>query len=79
MPLLQSAFAAARGEGVLARRQITQFIVRRWANGVENGSALSALVLLSLTMGFDPFETMAVAAAAAKHFRRRQGRGGARR
>ena len=75
MPPLQSAFAAARGEGALARRQITQFIIRRCTKGVENGPALSALVLLPLTAGLDPFETMTVAATAAKYFGHRQGRG----
>ena len=46
--------------------------------GVENEPALSALFLLPLTTGLDPFETKAVAAAAAKHFCRRQEQGGAR-
>ena len=53
MPLPQSAFTAARDEGAPARRQITQFIIRRCTKGVENGPALSVLVLLPLTMGLD--------------------------
>ena len=44
---------------------------------VQDEAAPSALVPLPFITGHDPFEQMAVTAAAAEHFRRRQGRGGA--
>ena len=45
--------------------------------GVEDEAASSPLVSLPFITGHDPFEQMAATAAAAEHFRRRQGRGGA--
>ena len=44
---------------------------------VQDEVALSALVPLPFITAHDPFEQMAVTAAAAEHFRRRQGRGSA--
>ena len=74
---LQSASTADRGKGALARRQITQFVIRSVMKGVQDEIAPSLLVLLPFIKGHDPFEQMAVTAAAEEHFRRRQGRGGA--
>ena len=45
--------------------------------GVKPGPATSPLVPLPFITSHDPFEQMAATAAAAEHFRRRQGRGGA--
>ena len=45
--------------------------------GVQDETASSPLVSLPFITGHDPFEQMAVTAAVAEHFRRRQGRGGA--
>ena len=47
--------------------------------GVQDEAAPSWLVPLSFITGYDPFEQMAATVAAAEHFRRRQGQGGARR
>ena len=45
--------------------------------GVQDEIAPSALVPSPFITGHDPFEQMAATAAAAEHFRRRQGRVGA--
>ena len=46
---------------------------------VQTKPPSSRLVLSPFITGLDPFELMALAATTAEHFRRRQGRGGARR
>jgi hypothetical protein len=47
--------------------------------GVQDEAAPSPLVPSPFITDHDPFEQMAATVTAAEHFRRRQGRGGARR
>ena len=75
MPL-QGAPVAAKGKGSLARQQITQFVIRGAAKGVQDKLAPSPLVLLPFNTVLDPFEQIILAAVTAKYFRRRQGQGG---
>ena len=49
----------ARDEGTLARRQITQFIIRSEETGVHTNPPSSHLVLLSFIASLDPFEQVA--------------------
>ena len=78
-PTLKSASTAATGERAGAQRQITQFVIKSAAKGVHDELAPSSLVLLPFTMGLDPFEQIIMTTSTENAFRRRHGRGGAKR
>ena len=76
---MQSAFAAARGEGELEETMISAAQEQERTKVVQNKPPSSHLVCSPIIADHDPFEQIIMNVTATKAFRRRPGRGGARR